>query len=53
MGIMPGEIVDRAAKHLLGMLIMLDECVLYSQFYDGRDETRHRLIEGIRPFEVM
>ena len=46
MGTMPGKLIKTAAKYLLEILFV-EESVLYSRVYDGTDETRDKLIEGM------
>jgi hypothetical protein len=44
---MPGELIEQAARYLREILLV-EESVLYSRFYDGTDETRDKLIQGMR-----
>ena len=46
MGTIPGTLITSAAEYLLDILLV-EESVLYSRFYDGTDETREKLIKGI------
>jgi hypothetical protein len=46
MGMMYAHNIERAATYLLGILA-LEGKVHYSRFYDGTDETKRRLAEGM------
>jgi|SRR5581483_10527835 len=46
MGTIPGTLITSAAEYLLDILLV-EESVLYARFYDGTEETREKLIEGI------
>jgi hypothetical protein len=46
MGLRPKELTEQAATHLLSIL-KTQVSVLYSSFYDGSEESNHRLCAGI------
>ena len=46
MGLRPSELIEQAARYLLTVLLE-NRSILFSRFYDGTDETKARICEGI------